>query len=436
MSIESLRGGGRPLIESVRAREVLDSRGNPTVAVAVATSFGAVEEAMVPSGASTGKYEAVELRDGDKSRYGGKGVLKAVAAVNEMLGPALEGLDVTAQREIDEQLIDLDGTENKSNFGANALLGVSLACARAAAVSLGVPLYRYLGGPTASTMPVPMMNVINGGKHAEGALQFQEIMIVPIGAPTMQDAVRYGSEVFHALGKILHDQGQPTLVGDEGGYAPRLASIDDALKLLIAAIEKAGYKPGDDIAIALDSAAQEFMHDGKYFPHLPDHAMNSAEMVAMYEGLVHNYPIISLEDPLGEDDWDGWNLLTQRIGARVQLVGDDLFVTNLKRLERGIKEHTANAILIKVNQIGTLTETLDAVQMAHRAGYRSVISHRSGETGDTTIADIAVATGAGQIKTGSLSRSDRIEKYNRLMGIADDLGTVATYPGRSAFRAL
>ena len=436
MSIESLRGGGRPLIESVRAREVLDSRGNPTVAVAVATSFGAVEEAMVPSGASTGKYEAVELRDGDKSRYGGKGVLKAVAAVNEMLGPALEGLDVTAQREIDEQLIDMDGTENKSNFGANALLGVSLACARAAAVSLGIPLYRYLGGPTASTMPVPMMNVINGGKHAEGALQFQEIMIVPVGAPTMQDAVRYGSEVFHALGKLLHEQGQPTLVGDEGGYAPRLASIDDALKLLISAIERAGYKPGDEIAIALDSAAQEFMRDGKYFPHLPDHAMNSAEMVAMYEGLVQNYPIVSLEDPLGEDDWDGWNLLTQRIGARVQLVGDDLFVTNVKRLERGIKEQTANAILIKVNQIGTLTETLDAVQMAHRAGYRSVISHRSGETGDTTIADIAVATGAGQIKTGSLSRSDRTEKYNRLMGIADELGTVAQYPGRSAFRAL
>ena len=436
MSIESLRGGGRPLIESVRAREILDSRGNPTVAVAVATSFGAVEEAMVPSGASTGKYEAVELRDGDKSRYNGKGVRKAVAAVNEILGPAIEGLDVTSQREIDENLIDLDGTENKSNFGANALLGVSLACARAAAVSLGIPLYRYLGGPTASTMPVPMMNVINGGKHAEGALQFQEIMIVPVGAPTMQDAVRYGSEVFHALGKLLHEQGQPTLVGDEGGYAPRLASIDDALKLLISAIERAGYKPGDEIAIALDSAAQEFMHDGKYFPHLPDHAMNSAEMVAMYEGLVQNYPIVSLEDPLGEDDWDGWNLLTQRIGARVQLVGDDLFVTNVKRLERGIKEQTANAILIKVNQIGTLTETLDAVQMAHRAGYRSVISHRSGETGDTTIADIAVATGAGQIKTGSLSRSDRTEKYNRLMGIADELGTVAQYPGRSAFRAL
>ena len=435
MSIESLRGGGRPLIESVRAREILDSRGNPTVAVAVATSFGAVEEAMVPSGASTGKYEAVELRDGDKSRYNGKGVRKAVAAVNEILGPAIEGLDVTSQREIDENLIDLDGTENKSNFGANALLGVSLACARAAAVSLGIPLYRYLGGPTASTMPVPMMNVINGGKHAEGALQFQEIMVVPVGAATMQEAVRYGSEVFHALGKLLHEQGQPTLVGDEGGYAPRLASIDDALKLLMQAIERAGYKPGDEIAIALDSAAQEFMHDGKYFPHLPDHAMNAAEMVAMYEGLVNNYPIVSLEDPLGEDDWDGWNLLTQRIGARVQLVGDDLFVTNVKRLERGIKEHTANAILIKVNQIGTLSETLDAVDMAHRAGYRSVISHRSGETEDTTIADIAVATGAGQIKTGSLSRSDRIAKYNRLMGIADELGSVVRYPGRSAFRS-
>ena len=435
MSIESLRGGGRPLIESVRAREILDSRGNPTVAVAVATSFGAVEEAMVPSGASTGKYEAVELRDGDKSRYNGKGVRKAVAAVNEILGPAIEGLDVTSQREIDENLIDLDGTENKSNFGANALLGVSLACARAAAVSLGIPLYRYLGGPSAATMPVPMMNVINGGKHAEGALQFQEVMIVPVGAASMAEAVRYGSEVFHALGKLLHEQGQPTLVGDEGGYAPRLDSIDDALKLLVQAIEKAGYKPGTDVAIALDAAAQEFMRDGKYYPHLPDHAMNSAEMVAMYEGLVNNYPILSIEDGLGEDDWDGWNLLTQRLGGRTQLVGDDLFVTNVKRLERGINEHTANAILIKVNQIGTLSETLDAVDMAHRAGYRSVISHRSGETGDTTIADIAVATGAGQIKTGSLSRSDRIEKYNRLMGIAEELGSVARYPGRSAFKA-
>jgi enolase len=436
MSIESLRGSGRPLIESIRAREVLDSRGNPTVAVAVATSFGAVEEAMVPSGASTGAYEAVELRDGDAKRYGGKGVLNAVRAVNEVLAPALEGLDATSQREVDMTLIDLDGSENKSTYGANALLGVSLAVARAAAASIGVPLYRYLGGPAASTMPVPMMNVINGGKHAEGALQFQECMIVPLGAPTMADAVRCGSEIFHALGKILHDEGQQTLVGDEGGYAPKLDSIDTALSMLVRAIQKAGYASGTDVAIALDPASTEFFHDGKYFPHLPDHAMDSAQMVGMYEGLCSTYPIISIEDGLAEDDWEGWNLLTQRLGDRVQLVGDDLFVTNVKRLARGIKESSANAILIKVNQIGTLTETLDAVELAHKAGFRAVISHRSGETEDTTIADIAVATGAGQIKTGSLSRSDRVAKYNRLMAIAEDLGTAAKYPGRSAFRAL
>lgn len=436
MSIESLRGSGRPLIESIRAREVLDSRGNPTVAVAVATSFGAVEEAMVPSGASTGAYEAVELRDGDAKRYGGKGVLKAVRAVNEVLAPALEGLDATSQREVDRTLIDLDGSENKSTYGANALLGVSLAVARAAAASIGVPLYRYLGGPAASTMPVPMMNVINGGKHAEGALQFQECMIVPLGAPTMADAVRCGSEIFHALGKILHDEGQQTLVGDEGGYAPKLDSIDTALSMLVRAIQKAGYASGTDVAIALDPAATEFFHDGKYFPHLPDHPMDSAQMVGMYEGLCSSYPIISIEDGLAEDDWEGWSLLTQRLGDRVQLVGDDLFVTNVKRLARGIKESSANAILIKVNQIGTLTQTLDAVELAHKAGFRAVISHRSGETEDTTIADIAVATGAGQIKTGSLSRSDRVAKYNRLMAIAEDLGTAAKYPGRSAFRAL
>jgi len=435
MSIESLRGSGRPLIESIRAREVLDSRGNPTVAVAVATSFGAVEEAMVPSGASTGAYEAVELRDGDASRYGGKGVQKAVDAVNEVLAPALEGLDATSQREIDETLIALDGTENKSNYGANALLGVSLAVARAAASSLGVPLFRYLGGPAAATLPVPMMNVINGGKHAEGALQFQECMIVPLGAPTFAEAVRCGSEVFHALGKILHDEGYQTLVGDEGGYAPKLDSIDAALSLLVRAVEKAGYAAGrdKDVAIALDPASTEFFKDGHYYPHLPDHAVNSAEMVAIYEGLCNTYPIVSIEDGLSEDDWAGWNLLTEKIGKRVQLVGDDLFVTNTKRLARGINEHSANAILIKVNQIGTLTETLDAVEMAHKAGFRCVISHRSGETEDTTIADIAVATGAGQIKTGSLSRSDRIAKYNRLMAIENELGNAARYPGPSAF---
>jgi enolase len=438
VSIDSLRGGGRPLIESVRAREILDSRGNPTIAVAVATSFGAVEEAMVPSGASTGAHEAVEKRDGDPKRYGGKGVLHAVSAVNEIIGPAIEGIDVTAQREIDRAMIDLDGTPNKANLGANALLGVSLAVARAAAMSLGVPLYRYLGGPSAATLPVPMMNVINGGKHAEGALQFQECMLVPVGAATIAEAVRCGSEIFHALGKTLHDEGHQTLVGDEGGYAPKLNTIDEALQMLVRAIERAGYKPGDDVAIALDPASTEFYRDGKYWPHVPDdHPLDSAQMVGLYDGLCEKYPIASIEDGLAEDDWDGWNLLTQRIGARVQLVGDDLFVTNVERLERGIRDGCANAILVKVNQIGTLTETLDAVETAHKAGYRAVISHRSGETEDTTISDLAVATGAGQIKTGSLARSDRTAKYNRLMAIAEDLGAgVARYPGKKAFAAL
>ena len=435
MSIESLRGGGRPLIEAVHGREILDSRGNPSVAVTVATSFGAVEEAMVPSGASTGAHEAVELRDGDTSRYGGKGVRKAVAAVNEQLGPAIEGLDVTAQREIDARLIDLDGTTNKATVGANAILGCSLAVARAAASSFSVPLFRYLGGPSAALLPVPMMNVINGGKHAEGALQFQECMIMPVGASSISEAVRYGSEVFHALGKILHDRGLPTLVGDEGGYAPPLASIDEAMEVLCEAITRAGYTPGDDVAIALDPASTEFYQDGKYFAHDKQHGLSSDEMVALYRDLCDRYPILSIEDGLAEDDWDGWRKLTEAIGKRVQLVGDDLFVTNTERLSRGIREGTANSILIKVNQIGTLTETLDAVEMAHKAGYTSVISHRSGETEDTTIADIAVATGAGQIKTGSLSRSDRVAKYNRLMAIEEELGTAARYPGKAALRA-
>ena len=438
MSIESLRGGGRPLIESVRAREILDSRGNPTVAVAVATSFGAVEEAMVPSGASTGAYEAVEKRDGDPKRYGGKGVLQAVGAVNEIIGPAIEGMDATAQRELDRTIIDLDGTPNKAHLGANALLGVSLAVARAGASSLGVPLYRYLGGPSAATLPVPMMNVINGGKHAEGALQFQECMIVPVGAPTFAEGMRYGVEVFHTLGKLLHDKGHQTLVGDEGGFAPKLDSIDEALQLLVDAIEKAGYRPGDDVAIALDPASSEFYRDGKYWPHVPDdHPLDAAQMVGLYQGLCAKYPIVSIEDGLAEDDWEGWNLLTKALGDKVQLVGDDLFVTNVERLERGIRERSANAILIKVNQIGTLTETLDAVETAHKAGFRNVISHRSGETEDTTIADLAVATGAGQIKTGSLARSDRVAKYNRLLAIAEDLGpSTARYPGKRAFAAL
>jgi enolase len=434
MSIESLRGGGRPLIEGVHAREVLDSRGNPTVAVSVATSFGAVEEALVPSGASTGAHEAVELRDGDKSRFGGKGVLKAVAAVNERLGPALEGLDATAQREIDERLIEIDGTPNKSNYGANALLGCSLAVARAAASSLSLPLFRYLGGPTAALLPVPQMNVINGGKHASGALQFQECMIVPVGAPTFSEAVRYGAEIFHALGALLHDRGLPTQVGDEGGYAPPLDSIDDAMKLLVAAIERAGYKPGEQVAIALDPASSEFYQDGKYFAHDPQHGISADDMIALYADLCNRYPIISIEDGLAEDDWTGWQKLTEALGWKVQLVGDDIFVTNREFLSRGIKEGVANSILIKVNQIGTLSETFDAIEMAQKAGYTCVISHRSGETEDTTIADIAVGTSAGQIKTGSLSRSDRVAKYNRLMAIEDQLGSAAQYAGRSAFR--
>ncbi|MBV8532031.1 MAG: phosphopyruvate hydratase [Candidatus Eremiobacteraeota bacterium] len=427
-----MRGGGNPLIEGVHAREILDSRGNPTVAVTVATSFGAVEEAMVPSGASTGANEAVELRDGDARRFHGKGVLKAVAAVNEMLGPAIEGLDATAQREIDAKLIEIDSTPNKSNVGANATLGVSLAVARAAAVSLSLPLFRYLGGPSAAMLPVPMMNVINGGKHAEGALEFQECMIVPVGASSEAEAVRYGSEVFHAIGKILHERGLPTLVGDEGGYAPHLETPQQALDLIVAGIERAGYSAGKDIAIALDPAASEFYRDGAYYPLSRDRAAGVDDMIALYTELCDRYPIVSIEDGLSESDWSGWQKLTEKLGNRIQLVGDDLFVTNMRFLERGIAEGAANAILIKVNQIGTLTETLDCIAMAQKAGYGTVISHRSGETEDTTIADLAVATGAGQIKTGSLSRSDRTAKYNRLMAIEEQLGQAARYPGASA----
>ncbi len=431
--LESLRGGGRPLIEAVHAREVLDSRGNPTVAVSVATSFGAVEEAMVPSGASTGAHEAVELRDGDPKRYGGKGVLNAVRAVNDVLGPALEGLDATAQRAVDSTLLELDGTPNKGNLGANAILGVSLAVARAAASSLSLPLFRYLGGPSAATLPVPMMNVVNGGKHAEGALQFQECMIVPLGAASESDAVRCGAEVFHALGRLLHDRHLPTLVGDEGGFAPPLETPQQALDLIVAAIDLAGYKAGADVAIALDPASSEFHQDGKYYALTKDRGLSASEMVALYTELCERYPIVSIEDGLAEDDWEGWRKLTEALGNRVQLVGDDIFVTNVTFLERGIADGVANSILVKVNQIGTLTETLDAIDMAHKAGYTTVISHRSGETEDTTIADIAVAANAGQIKTGSLSRSDRVAKYNRLMAIEDELGSAARYPGASAF---
>ncbi len=431
--LETLRGGGRPLIEGIAAREILDSRGNPTLAVTVATSFGAVEEAMVPSGASTGTQEAVEMRDGDARRYGGKGVRKAVTAVNDTIGPALEGLDATAQREIDDRLRELDGTENKSRLGANALLGVSLAVAKAAASSLSLPLFRYLGGPSAATLPVPQMNVVNGGKHAQGALQFQECMIVPVGAPSFGDAVRYGAEIFHALGAILRERGLPTLVGDEGGYAPPLDAPQHALDLIVAAIEQAGYAPGTDVAIALDPASSEFYRDGKYFALDGAHGLSPRETIALYRELTEHYPIVSLEDGLAEGDWSGWADLTKELGERVQLVGDDIFVTNTTLLERGIREGVGNAILIKVNQIGTLTETLDCIAMARGAGYRTVISHRSGETEDTFIADLAVATGAGQIKTGSLSRSERIAKYNRLMAIEAQLGDAAAYPGASVY---
>ena len=433
MTLESLRGGGNPSIEGVHAREVLDSRGNPTVAVAVATNFGVVEEAMVPSGASTGSNEAVELRDGDTQRYNGKGVRNAVTAVNDLIGPAIEGLDATAQREIDQKLIELDGSPNKSQLGANALLGVSLAVARAASASLSMPLFRYLGGPAAATLPVPMMNVINGGKHAEGALQFQECMIVPLGAESEAEAVRYGSEVFHAIGRILHERGLSTLVGDEGGYAPPLETPQQALDLIVAAIERAGYKPGSDVAIALDPASSEFFENGKYYPLTRDRAASVDDMIALYTELCDRYPIVAIEDGLAESDWTGWQKLTSALGDRVQLIGDDLFVTNVRFLERGISEGVANAILIKLNQIGTLTETLDCIATAQRAGYGVVISHRSGETEDTTIADLAVATEAGQIKTGSLSRSDRTAKYNRLMAIEEQLGSAARYAGAKVF---
>jgi enolase len=433
VTLESLRGGGNPSIEGVHAREVLDSRGNPTVAVAVATNFGVVEEAMVPSGASTGANEAVELRDGDAQRYNGKGVRNAVMAVNDLIGPAIEGLDATAQREIDQKLIELDGSPNKSQLGANALLGVSLAVARAASASLSMPLFRYLGGPAAATLPVPMMNVINGGKHAEGALEFQECMIVPLGAESEAEAVRYGSEVFHAIGRILHEGGLSTLVGDEGGYAPPLETPQQALDLIVAGIQRAGYEPGSDVAIALDPASSEFFEDGKYYPLTRDRAASVDDMIALYTELCDRYPIVAIEDGLAESDWTGWQKLTAALGDRVQLIGDDLFVTNVRFLERGISEGVANAILIKLNQIGTLTETLDCIATAQRAGYGVVISHRSGETEDTTIADLAVATEAGQIKTGSLSRSDRTAKYNRLMAIEEQLGSAARYAGAKVF---
>ena len=433
MTAAVARSHGAAKIASISAREILDSRGNPTLTVRVTTTRGASAEASVPSGASTGAHEALELRDGNPQRYGGKGVLKAVANVNDIIALKLRAMPVGDQSAIDRAMIELDGTPDKSELGANAILGVSLACAHAAAADLGLPLFRYLGGEEALTLPVPIMNVINGGKHAAGALQFQECMIVPLGAPNAHEAVRAGAETFHALGSILKQAGHPTTVGDEGGYAPPLRHIDEALEFIVRAIEQAGYRPGADVALALDPAASEFYDTAGYAAEQDAPKRSSDQMIELYERLMSAYPIVSIEDGLAEDDWSGWKELTARLGQRVQLVGDDLFVTNVKFLQRGIREHVANAILIKVNQIGTLTETIECVQVAKQAGYCTVISHRSGETGDTSIADIAVGLGASQIKTGSLSRSDRVEKYNRLMAIEEELGDAAVYPGAAAF---
>mgnify|MGYP001052045666 CR=1 FL=1 len=419
-------------ITEVIGREVLDSRGNPTVEVDVILECGAMGRAAVPSGASTGEHEALELRDGDKKRYGGKGVTKAVNNVNTVIADALLGMNVTDQVGIDRILLELDGTPTKSNLGANALLGVSLACAKAAANALEMPLYRYIGGVNAKVLPVPMMNIINGGSHSDAPIAFQEFMIRPVGAESFREALRMGAEVFHSLKKVLHDRGLSTAVGDEGGFAPALKGTEDALESIIKAIETAGYKAGEDVMIGLDCASSEFYKDGIYdyskFEGATGAKRSSAEQVAYLEELISRYPIDSIED--GMSDWEGWQLLTQRIGNRCQLVGDDLFVTNVQYLEKGIEMGCANSILIKVNQIGTLTETLDAIDMAHRAGYTSVTSHRSGETEDATIADIAVATNSGQIKTGSLSRSDRMAKYNQLLRIEEELGDNAQFYGR------
>lgn len=419
-------------IEHIHARQILDSRGNPTVEVEVFTDSGVMGRAAVPSGASTGENEAVELRDGDKSRYLGKGVLKAVDNVNDLIAPELIGLPVMEQRLIDQFMIELDGTETKSKLGANAILGVSLAVAKAAAQEASMPLYQYIGGANAHVLPVPMMNIINGGSHSDAPIAFQEFMIRPVGAENFSDGIRMGAEVFHHLKKILHDKGLTTAVGDEGGFAPNLSGgTEEALDSIIAAIESAGYEPGKDVTIAMDCAASEFYVDGKYdytkFEGDKGTVRSREEQVAYLESLIKKYPIDSIEDGCDENDWEGFRLLTEAIGDRCQLVGDDLFVTNVKFLQRGIKEKSANSILIKVNQIGTLSETLDAIEMAHKAGFTAVISHRSGETEDATIADIAVATNAGQIKTGSASRSDRMAKYNQLLRIEEELGAIATY---------
>lgn len=420
------------VIEQVGAREILDSRGNPTVEVEVALDDGTLGRAAVPSGASTGEHEAVELRDGDPGRYGGKGVENAVRGVLDQIGPELVGLEAFEQRVVDQTLVDLDGTPDKSRLGANALLGVSLAVAKAAAESSGLELFRYVGGPNAHVLPVPMMNVLNGGVHADTSIEVQEFMIAPVGAESFREALRQGTEVYHVLKSVLKGNGLATGVGDEGGYAPDLPTNRDALDLIVTAVEKAGYVLGRDIVLALDVAATEFFADGAY---TFEKSRRSAEqMSAYYANLLASYPLVSIEDPLSEDDWDGWVRLTAELGERVQIVGDDLFVTNPDRLDEGIERKAANALLVKVNQIGTLSETLDAVTLAHSYGYRCMVSHRSGETEDTTIADLAVATGCGQIKTGAPSRSDRVAKYNQLLRIEEQLGGDATYPGRATFR--
>jgi enolase len=422
-------------LQQIHAREILDSRGNPTLEVDAVLTDGTIGRAAVPSGASTGAYEAVELRDGDKQRYLGKGVLKAVRNVNDVIGPKLLGADPSHQLEIDRTMLELDGTPNKANLGANAILGVSLAVAHAAAAAVGLPLYRYLGGANAKVLPVPMMNVLNGGKHADSTVDFQEFMIMPVGAASFREALRMGAEVFHNLKKVLHDNHLNTAVGDEGGFAPDLKSADEALELLTKAIEAAGYKPGEQVAFALDPAATELFEEAKkkgkkgycFFKSDPNRIASSDEMIDLWKKLCAKWPIRSLEDGLAEDDWDGWQKLTRELGGKIQLVGDDLFVTNTKRLQEGITKKAANSILVKVNQIGTLTETLDAIELARRNAFTAVISHRSGETEDVTIADIAVATNAGQIKTGSTSRTDRIAKYNQLLRIEEDLGAQAQY---------
>lgn len=421
-------------IQSLHAREILDSRGNPTIEAEVRVAGGAFGRACVPSGASTGQHEALELRDGDAKRYGGKGVLRAVANVNDRIAPEVCGMDVRQQQAIDERMLDLDGTENKAELGANAILAVSLAVAQAAADYKGESLYRSIGGSRAKTLPVPLMNIVNGGAHADNPLDFQEFMIVPLGARRFSDALRMGTEVFHALGKVLRGRGLGTNVGDEGGFAPHLESNDVAIKAILEAVEAAGYKPGRHVSLALDVAATELYEDGRYvFQKSGGTTQTATQMVRLYERLVHRYPIVSIEDGLAEDDWEGWKVLTSRLGRKCQLVGDDLFVTNSERLKRGIREGAGNSILVKVNQIGTLTETLQAIRTARRANYSAVISHRSGETEDATIADLAVATNAGQIKTGSLSRGERTAKYNQLLRIEEELGRRAVYPGRKAF---